>query len=141
VTAHAYLNHHGIDSLQELQKRPDCLHKYYFELDKHFKIFSTTDIPRFSTRSQLMHYVCNIVVNDWQHWHLGNTLTWTPLRDLEIYKLILRLPLKDAVDQIFNSSFSQQLIERNLPGGTKLISDQKNDLAPMKNLVKFLDLP
>ena len=140
VTSHIYLNHHGLDSQQELQQRPNCLHNYYFGLEKHHKIFSETDIPQFLTKQQLIHYVCNVVVNDWQHWHLGNTLTWTPLRDIEIYKLILRLPLEDAVEQIFNSKLSQMIIEKNFPGGTKLISDQKNNLAPMKNLIKFLDL-
>jgi hypothetical protein len=140
TTSHIYLNYHKLDSYQELQKRPNCLHRYYYLLDKHAKIFSNTDIPQFSNKQQLIHYLCNIVVNDWQHWHLGNTLTWTPLRDLEIYKLILRLPLNEAVDQIFNSDFSIRLIEKNMPGASKLISDQKNDMSPMKNLIKFLDL-
>jgi hypothetical protein len=140
TTAHIYLNHHNLDSYQELQKRPNCFHNYYYSLDKHVKIFSNTDIPQFQNKQQLIHYLCNIVINDWQHHHLGNTLTWTPLRDIEIYKLILRLPLNDAVEQIFNSAFSIRLIEQKLPGAGKLLSTQKNDLNPMKNLVKLLDL-
>ena len=78
--------------------------------------------------------LCNIVANDWQHWHLGNTLTWTPLRDLEIFKILLRLPLSHAINQIMNSEFSQFLIERNTPGATRFLSDQKNTGSALKNL-------
>jgi hypothetical protein len=79
-----------------------------------------------------------MVINDWQHWHLGNTLTWTPLRDLEIFKALLRLPADSAVGQIMNSNISLQLIERNRPGLSALISDQKNTGNVMNNLCRFL---
>jgi hypothetical protein len=141
ATGHLYLQYHNLDTQTELQKRPDCLHHYYFSQSKHMKIFETVNNYSINNDSQLIHYLCNIVVNDWQHHHLGNTLTWTPLRDLEIYKLILRLPVEDALDQFFNSGISCQIIERNLPGGTKLIADQKNNSNPMKNLAEFLQLP
>jgi hypothetical protein len=78
--------------------------------------------------------LCNTVVNDWQHWHLGNTLTWTPLRDLELFKLFLALPYEQAVAQIMNSAVSCELIERNVPGLTQVLSDQKNSGNAMRNL-------
>ena len=78
--------------------------------------------------------ICNILLNDWQHWHLGNTLTWTPLRDLEIIKILLRLPVPHAINQIMDSEFSRCLIERNVTGATRLISDQKNTGPVLKNL-------
>jgi hypothetical protein len=78
--------------------------------------------------------LCNIIVNDWQHWHLGNTLTWTPLRDLRIIKILLRMPVPHAINQIMNSEFSKCLIERNVSGATRFISDQKNTGAVLKNL-------
>ena len=87
---------------------------------------------------QLHRFLCNIVVNDWQHWHLGNTQTWTPLRDLEIFKLFLRLPALEAVPQIMNSHISLELIRRNRPELTQLISDQKNTGNIMRNLSNFL---
>jgi hypothetical protein len=59
---------------------------------------------------------------------------WTPLRDLEIFKIIMRLPLQDAKNQIMNSIFSQALIERNVPGATEFLSDVKNTGAVLKNL-------
>lgn len=79
-----------------------------------------------------------MAVNDYQHWHLGNTLTWTPLRDLEIYKMFLRLDVDSAISQIMDSTISLQLIELNCPGLSKVISDQKNAGNYMKNLADFL---
>jgi hypothetical protein len=109
------------------------LHRDYFDLPKHKKIFDQQTTP-IGSRSQLHHDLCNVIVNDWQHWHLGNTLHWTPLRDLEIFKIIMRLPLIDAKNQIMDSTFSQTLIERNVPGATEFISDQKNAGPALKNL-------
>ena len=115
----------------------DCLHHDYFSLAKHQIIFSNhTELPDWN-RSQLLWNLCNILVNDWQHWHIGNTLTWTPLRDLAIVKLLLRLPVDDLLGQIMNSDISRRLIEQNKPGLTRVISDQKNSGNSMKNLADF----
>jgi hypothetical protein len=46
----------------------------------------------------------------------------------------MRLPLIDAKNQIMDSTFSQALIERNVPGATEFISDQKNAGPALKNL-------
>jgi len=88
---------------------------------------------------QLHRDLCNTMVNDWQHWHLGNTLHWTPLRDLDILKIIMRLPLLDATRQIVHSKFSQALIERNLPGGARFLSTQKNNGAVLGKLNELFD--
>jgi hypothetical protein len=113
------------------------LHYTYFNLPKHQAILSDENsLPNWD-RTQLIWNLCNILVNDWQHWHIGNTLTWTPLRDLEIAKLLFRLPVDDLLGQIMNSDISCRLIEQNKPGLTKVISDQKNSGNSMKNLVNF----
>jgi hypothetical protein len=132
-TANLYLQYHNT-SIPELSKldRP-YLHRAYFDLPKNQKLFDQQTPPTGSL-SQLHHDLCNTVVNDWQHWHLGNTLHWTPLRDLEIFKIIMRLPLTDAKNQIMDSMFSQTLIERNMPGAAEFISDQKNVGPELKNL-------
>jgi hypothetical protein len=60
------------------------------------------------------------------------------LRDLDIIKLLLRLPPEQALGQIMNSNISKQLIERNQAGLTRVISDQKNSGNSLKNLVDLL---
>ena len=134
TTANTYLLYHNTSIPEILNKSArEYLHQEYFALPKHLKLFSQQSQSNGSLE-KLHHELCNIIVNDWQHWHLGNTLHWTPLRDLEIFKIIMRLPLEHAIDQIMNSTFSQALIERNVPGATDFISDQKNFGPALKNL-------
>lgn len=136
TTANLYLRRNNTDIPQLLEQYPDCLHYSYFNLDKHQKIFQEQQNSQQDTSDWEL---CNILVNDWQHWHLGNTLTWTPLRDVEIIKILLRMPLRHAINQIMNSEFSKCLIERNVPGATRFISDQKNTGPALKNLNLLFD--
>ena len=133
TTTNLFLLAHDTSIPTELSKQPNSLHSEYFQRDKHLELFNTQ-----SPITKNLHWeLCNIVVNDWQHWHIGNTLTYTPLRDLEIFKLLLQLPLEHAIGQILNSNISRALIERNKSGLSSLISDQKNTGHSMKNLVEF----
>jgi hypothetical protein len=131
TTANLYLHRNNTSIPQLLEQYPQCLHYLYFNLDKHQKIFQEQQNIQQDTSDWA---ICNILANDWQHWHLGNTLTWTPLRDLEIIKILLRMPLPHAINQIMDSEFSKCLIERNAPGATRFISDQKNTGPSLKNL-------
>jgi len=136
TTANLWLLHHGTNILEQLDLHPNCLHKNYFLRNYHIEIF--TDQQATSNQIQNDQYLpqrlCNILLNDWQHWHLGNTITWTPLRDLRIFKTLIRLTPADGIKQIMNSDLSRQLIENNVPGLTALLSDQKNTGATLANL-------
>lgn len=140
VTADLFLKARGqcIQDLVQQDTWSDCLHADYFALPKHHTLFYNQTIDPEKNLNLLNRDLCNINLNDWQHWHLGNTLTWTPLRDLDIFKLMLRLPIDHAVAQIMNSAVSRTLIQQINPDLVGLISDQKNSKNPMKNLVKFL---
>ena len=131
TTANLFLRRNNTSIPQLLGQFPECLHYSYFNLAKHQKIFQEQQPTDQDTSDWAL---CNTLVNDWQHWHLGNTLTWTPLRDLEIIKILLRMPLTNAINQIMDSEFSKQLIERNTPGATQFLSDQKNTGPALKNL-------
>lgn len=135
VTADLFLKHQGI-KIAELLTDPqwkNCLHQSYFMKHKHQQIFANQVAPTVCTQ-QLHWDLCNNVVNDWQHWHLGHTLTWTPLRDLEVFKLMLRLPKEHAVGQIMNSQLSIEIIEQNSPGLSAVLSTQKNMHNHLANL-------
>jgi hypothetical protein len=133
VTANQYLLNHGTNIPEQLKHYPDCLHRDYFDLPKHTSVFEQQQ-KVFAPSKDLVWDLCNTVANDWQHWHIGNTLTWTPLRDLELFKMCLALPYDQAIGQIVNSSVSRELIERNVPGLTRVLSDQKNTGNFMRNL-------
>lgn len=141
TTGDLFVQFHGESVIELLESKEweTCLHYDYFHAPKNYKIFENQLIDlAWDTPEKLMYHLCNIIANDWQHWHLGNTLTWTPLRDLEIFKLMLRLPIDSALGQLMNSDISQLLIERNGPGLTRLISDRKNSGNTKKNLIEFL---
>ena len=59
-------------------------------------------------------------------------------RDLEIFKMLIRLPATVALGQIMNSEISELLIEKNKPGLSQLFSNQKNSGNPLSNLCDFL---
>jgi hypothetical protein len=138
VTANLYLLNHRTSVPKQLQHYPDCLHRDYFNLPKHTSVFEQQQ-KEFVPSKDLVWDLCNIVANDWQHWHIGNTQTWTPLRDLELFKMCLALPRDQATAQIVDSAVSRQLIERNVPGLTRVISDQKNTGNFMRNLRVLLN--
>jgi hypothetical protein len=131
-------NNVRVIDLLNLTEWKGCLHDKYFRRPKNYNIFKEQTIDPGWDREMLLWNMCNIIANDWQHWHLGNTLTWTPLRDLEIFKILLRLPVDVQLTQIMNSDISRALIERNSPGLTRLISDQKNAGNALSNLTDFL---
>jgi hypothetical protein len=140
TTVDLYLKYRNLNILNLLDDPEwrNCLHRDYFMQEKHLKIFKNQTVNVSDTINQHHRDLCNKNVNDWQHWHLGNTLTWTPLRDLEIFKLMLRLPLNYAIAQILDSKLSKDLISLVNPDFVNLISDQKNSKYPMKNLVDLL---
>ena len=138
VTANQYLLNHGTNIPEQLKHYPDCLHRDYFNLPKHTSVFEQQQ-QEFVISKDLVWDLCNTVANDWQHWHIGNTLTWTPLRDLELFKMCLALPYNQALGQIVNSSVSCELIERNVPGLTQVLSSQKNTGNAMRNLRVLLN--
>lgn len=119
-----FLLHHGTSILEQVKLTPNCIHSRYFALPKHVAFYQ--EHTRTADRTELFRQLCNTIINDWQHWHLGNTLTWTPLRDIEIFKLFLRLNLNDALGQIMNSDVSANIIENNWPGLSRVISNHKN---------------
>jgi hypothetical protein len=131
--ANLWLMANGSNLLEELAHNPDCLHHTYFNLPKHHHLYKQQR-DSWHPPDNLIRYLCNINANDYQHWHLGRTLTWTPFRDLELFKMFLGLPQKQIVGQILSSSVSIELIERNQAGLSRVISNQKNSHNFMSNL-------
>jgi hypothetical protein len=129
--ANMYLMHHGTSIPEQLATYGPCMQHRYFSKEENMAIFrgqlADKKVQQLATsRTGLFRQLCNENINDYQHWHLGNTLTWTPLRDLEIFKLILQLPVEVAVDQIMDSAVSKQLIARNDPDLLNYVSCEKN---------------
>jgi hypothetical protein len=87
--------------------------------------------------AQAIRKGCDYNSNDWQHWHLGKTLTYTPLRDIEMFKLYARLEVDALKEQLMNSAIQIRLIGKNNPKLLNILSPQKNSLNYMENLASF----
>jgi hypothetical protein len=129
--ANMYLMHHGTNIPEQLDVYGPCMQHRYFSKAENMAIFQGQLADKkvqqlVDNRDILFRQLCNENINDYQHWHLGNTLTWTPLRDLEIFKLMLQLPVEVAVGQIMDSAVSKQLIARNNPELLNYVSAEKN---------------
>ena len=141
TTANLLLLHYGT-SIPKLLKDPayaDCLHYLYFDKQKYLDYWEQ-QAKEYTPGSlaEVIKTCCNYNANDWQHWHLGNTLTWTPLRDLEIFKLFARLEPTALKNQIMNSAVQKELIRRNNPRVLNYLSTQKNSKNHMENLTGLL---
>jgi len=141
TTANLWCMYNDID-IFDLLNQGHSLHKAHFsKYDSHLRQQqldpSLDAVMRLSWKDFVWH-LCNIVVNDCQHWHLGNTLTFTPLRDLEIFKLMLSLPADDIQTQILNSTVSCNLIANNDPAMLALMSDSKNVGESLSNMAELM---
>ena len=138
TTANMLMRFHGtsIPKLLADSKFSNSLHYTYFNNPTYFKMWSE-DTRDWGTRKEVILDCINLIVNDYQHWHLGNTLTYTPLRDIRIFEIIARLEKEALIDQVMNSCVQIEIIKRNRPELLKYLSSQKN-FNNMSNLTGIL---
>ena len=91
---------------------------------------------RYATVADINNQALNILANDYQHWHLGNTFTWTPYKDLEIIRLLLRCPIDQLIPQFLDGAISKTLIRKYNPDVLQFLSRYKNHNA-RENLDKL----
>ena len=141
TTANLLLLQHGTSIPELLNKAEfkDCLHYSYYNQQKYLNIWQEQEqncTP--TTLGNTIKTCCTYNINDWQHWHLGNTQTWTPLRDIELFKLFARLEPLALIGQVMNSTVQIELIRRNNPKILGCLSTQKNSLNYFENLTNLL---
>lgn len=141
ATANLLLLHHGtsIPKLLNKDEFKNCLHYSYYNNQNYLDMWAKQEQDyEPTTFGNVIKICCDYNINDWQHWHLGNTLTWTPLRDIELFKLFARLRVEDLCQQVMHSAVQIALIKKNNPDIINYISNQKNTGNCMENLVGLL---
>lgn len=119
---------HDIDFADIIEKNTGY-HQHYFLLEKNSKIFKDQYAHRHHikelcpTKQHLIRHLIDINLNDHQHWHLGHTMTWTPFKDIEIFKLMLSLDPDHLIAQFIDASVTRQLIP---PEYQRRLSSLKN---------------
>jgi hypothetical protein len=133
---------HDIDFGQLLADNPSCYHYYHF--NKYSELWKDSWNNRnqlqeeYPTVELLHRQVLNILVNDYQHWHLGNTLTWTPYKDIEIARILLQCPITELIPQFLDGRLSKDLIIDYNPTIIDYLSQYKN-YNPRENLSKLFE--
>ena len=119
-------------NMEKLLTNSEGYHVGYFNKPVNLNIFKDYYYRRNEIKSKypekidLIKQILNANVNDHQHWHLGNTTTWTPFKDIELTKLVLRLDPVDLLTQIIDAKINKNIIERLWSPGLQLISTTKN---------------
>ncbi len=122
---------HGLDVNSMLLSRTGY-HVHYFSQPKNRQIFQDHWQRReqikqtHATAQQLHQQILDINLNDHQHWHLGHTLTWTPLLDLELTKTVLRLDPDSMIEQVIDAALCKRVLARLFEPGLSLLSPNKN---------------
>ena len=139
ATANMMMQFHGtsIPELMQQSEHRTALHYLYFNKPDYMKMWSSQH-ETYTSLSQVIRACLNLNINDWQHWHLGRTISYTPLRDLDIFKTIARLEKHDLIDQVMDSIVQKTLLKNNAPELLLGLSAQKNAKNSMENLTGIL---
>jgi len=144
-TTDIWLSWHGIDTSSIFTNDVRYVQKPYWEknrkkLEKDAEYQSLKEELVASGKKTMLAYLYNNVLNDSQHWHLGNTLTFTPLRDFETFKNLSLLDPEELIPQINCAQFSIDCIEKNNPAIVEYLSDVKNVSECYANIWKLMTM-
>jgi hypothetical protein len=121
---------HDICFQELLDKNPQAYHYHYFNRYKDLWQQSWTDRKilqkECATRADLNQHILDNLVNDHQYWHLGNTVTWTPLKNINLVKSLLQCDIHDLLPQFLDAGLTKQLISRYDSQLLEFVSDYKN---------------
>lgn len=142
TTANLILRYYNTSILDLLNNNSykDSLHYTYYNNENYKSIWDNQKEIHYNTLEDAIAESINLNLNDWQHWHLGNTLTYTPLRDIELFNCIARLEFESLCDHVMNSTVQKRIIELNAPELLTGLAYQKNSNSYMENLVDILEV-
>jgi len=126
--------HHQIDALALLEKNRQCYHYDYLSLEKNNHYFKNKKTFDTSYRKNVVDHILNNLINDHQHWHIDETVCFTPFKNISIPNIVLNLPKQNIIEQMLDAQFNKDLIMKNNPDDLKFLSTYKNSIA-LENLV------
>lgn len=141
ATANLMLTHLGINILQLL--KPNHYHYNYFREQEKLDIYerqrNDSEIQKIITnKKEVSDYIVGMCMNDHQHWHLGNTLTFTPFKDTRILAIILEMEKNDIAECVADAKLQRELIRRNNPELLQYLDEYKNQgRTGMLQMIKY----
>lgn len=102
-------------------------HYHFYHHTSHINLAKyKEEYRKFDTYYELKNQIINATLNDHQHWHLDNTITFTPFKDISILQILLQLPFSDLLGQLLDAEISKELVRRNSPELLECIDKYKN---------------
>lgn len=129
ATANIMLMHLGKTMHEVLE--PNHYHYQYFQgLEKsalYQKQSQDSEILQaIKNKQTTKDYILRMCINDHQHWHLGNTITFTPFKDIQLLSLTLELDDENIIHAIVDATIQRALIQKNKPELLQFLSTNKN---------------
>jgi hypothetical protein len=123
--------------------KPSDYHYNYFYREYNKKIFDTHLEPRLQIYTKDYKKLCDKIIdcnlNDHQHWHIGETISFTPFKDLNILSTVLSMDYSSIEKQITNAVLQKRIIEMASPKMLKYLTQQKNtSLSTLWQLIQDL---
>jgi hypothetical protein len=121
---------HDINFVEVMANNPNSYHSKYFA--KYPDIWNHAWENRrefqdtYPTQQAMHQQILNFLLNDHQYWHFGNTMTWTPFKNIELVRILLQCSIEDLLPQFINAELSKQLINRSDPNLLTALSRYKN---------------
>jgi hypothetical protein len=121
---------HDINIAQLLEQNITAYHYQYFK--KYPELWDTAWKNRhslreqYSTKKQLNQHIIDNLINDHQHWHLGNTITWTPFKNIQLVKILLQCDIVDLIPQFLDGQIIKTIINKYSPNVSNFVSKYKN---------------
>jgi hypothetical protein len=88
------------------------------------------------TKKDCFSQCLNMMANDHQHWHIEKTLTFTPMKDLDILRLVMQSSPEQILAQAIDATISKQLVQRLDPRKLTHLAKYKNVTALIPILSK-----
>lgn len=125
--------YHQIDVLSLMEKNTQCYHYKYFKDKNNHYFKNKTDVDT-SSKKNVIDHILNNLINDHQHWHIDETICFTPFKNISIPNIMLNLPKQNIIEQILNAQFNRDLINKNNPDDLKFLSKYKNH-SQLENII------
>ena len=121
------LDPHNINLADEFDKVEHSYMKGFF--NKHYKTKVGGQVGKYSTVAEAYEHTANVAFNDYQMWHVDNTITFTPFRNIAMALECFRADPDTMLDQVIHAGFSKDIIRRLNKRNLELISTHKNDVS------------
>jgi len=121
---------HNINIGQLLEENTTAYHYQYFK--KYPELWESawenrnTLQKKYPTKQHLDRQIIDNLINDHQHWHLGNTITWTPFKNIDLVKILLRCNIVDLIPQFLDGQITKTIIKHYSLKALDFVSKYKN---------------